>query len=80
MKEYPGGYILLRLYEGGYLVNFYKMRAEAARRWSTRTRRQLFGLLPGYALGSTDDRNHTVLRDLSGVRPLTAYNRAEPSR
>lgn len=66
-KEYPGGYVLLRLYEGGYAVNFYKTRTEAARSWSTRTRRQYLGLLPDYALGSCADRNHAVLRDFSGL-------------
>ncbi|RDI64075.1 metallophosphoesterase [Nocardia pseudobrasiliensis] len=68
-KEYPGGYMLLRVYEGGYMVNFYKTRTEAARRWSTRTRRQYFGLHPDHALGACADRNHVVLRDFSGLAP-----------
>ncbi|MFF0493616.1 metallophosphoesterase [Nocardia sp. NPDC004068] len=68
-KEYPGGYMLLRLYEGGYMVNFYKTRTDAARRWSTRTRRQYFGLHPDHALGGCHDRNHVVLRDFSGLTP-----------
>ncbi|MFI5781995.1 metallophosphoesterase [Nocardia sp. NPDC051570] len=68
-KEYPGGYMLLRVYEGGYMVNFYKTRTEAARRWSTRTRRQYFGLHPDHALGTCADRNHVVLRDFSGLSP-----------
>ncbi|MEC3913012.1 metallophosphoesterase [Nocardia sp. CDC160] len=68
-KEYPGGYTLLRLYEGGYMVNFYKTRTEGARRWSTRSRGEYYGLLPEYTLGTTSDRNHTVLRDLTGVSP-----------
>ncbi|MBL1073933.1 metallophosphoesterase [Nocardia sp. 2] len=66
-KEYPGGYTLLRVYEGGYLVNFYKSRAPRARHWSTRTRRQFLGLHPDHALGSCADRNHAVLRDFSGL-------------
>lgn len=66
-KEYPGGYMLLRIYEGGYTVNFYKTRSESARRWSTRTRRQYLGLHPDHALGSCADRNHVVLRDFSGL-------------
>ncbi|MCM6773600.1 metallophosphoesterase [Nocardia sp. CDC159] len=68
-KEYPGGYMLLRLYEGGYMVNFYKTRTAAARRWSTRTRRQYFGLHPDHALGTCADRNHVVPRDFSGLAP-----------
>ena len=72
-KEYPGGYMLLRVYEGGYTVNFYKTRSESARRWSTRTRRQYLGLHPDHALGSCADRNHVVLRDFSGLSaPRTA--------
>ncbi|WP_019928620.1 metallophosphoesterase [Nocardia sp. BMG111209] len=70
VKEYPGGYLLVRLYTGGYMVNFYKTRTEAARRWSTRTRRQYLGLHPDHSLGSFTDRNHVVLRDLSGVTPI----------
>ncbi|MCM6777852.1 metallophosphoesterase [Nocardia sp. CDC159] len=67
VKEYPGGYTLLHLYEGGYQANFYKTRTPEARRWSTRTRAEYFGLIPEYTLGTTADRNHVVLRDLSGL-------------
>ncbi|MET7774157.1 metallophosphoesterase family protein [Nocardia sp. NPDC005366] len=67
VKEYPGGYCLLRLYEGGYMVNFYKTRSPAARRWSATTRGEYFGLLPDYTLGVHADRNHVVLRDFSGL-------------
>ncbi|MEU7143528.1 metallophosphoesterase [Nocardia sp. NPDC046473] len=67
VKEYPGGYLLLRLYEGGYTANFYKTRSDAARTWSTRTRRQYLGLHPDHALGSCTDRNHTTHRDFSGL-------------
>ncbi|WP_228819368.1 metallophosphoesterase [Nocardia transvalensis] len=67
VKEYPGGYTLLRLYEGGYMATFYKTRTPNSRRWSTRTRAEYFGLLPEYTLGTHTDRNHVVLRDLSGL-------------
>ncbi|RDI64211.1 metallophosphoesterase [Nocardia pseudobrasiliensis] len=67
VKEYPGGYTLLHLYEGGYQATFYKTRTPDARRWSTRTRAEYFGLIPEYTLGTTADRNHVVLRDLSGL-------------
>ncbi|UGT44398.1 metallophosphoesterase [Nocardia yamanashiensis] len=67
VKEYPGGYTLLRVYEGGYMINFYKTRSAAARRWSTRTRSQYLGLHPDHALGSCADRNHVVPRDFSGL-------------
>ncbi|MBO0853690.1 MAG: metallophosphoesterase [Nocardia sp.] len=67
IKEYPAGYALLRLYEGGYMVTFHTTRSAAARRWSTRTRSELFGLQQRYSLGSLADRNHVVRRDLSGI-------------
>ncbi|MFH5207982.1 metallophosphoesterase family protein [Antrihabitans spumae] len=67
VKEYPGGYSLLRVYDGGYMVNFYKTRSDLAKRWSARTRGQYFGLFPEYALGTFAERNHVVARDLSGL-------------
>ncbi|MFC9892147.1 metallophosphoesterase family protein [Nocardia sp. NPDC127579] len=67
VKEYPGGYSLLRIHEGGYMVNFYKTRTPDARRWSGITRGEFFGLQPFYTLGSCADRNHVVLRDFSGI-------------
>ncbi len=70
VKEYPGGYSLLRLHTGGYLVSFYKSRADLARRWSQRTRAEYFGIFPHYALGTIADRNHTVRRDMSGLNPV----------
>jgi len=67
VKEYPGGYSLLRIYEGGYMVNFYKTRSSAARQWSTLTRGEYFGFFPDYTLGSCADRNHVLQRDFSGL-------------
>ncbi|MFC7449539.1 metallophosphoesterase family protein [Rhodococcus daqingensis] len=67
VKEYPGGYSLLRIHEGGYMVNFYKTRTDLARQWSQRSRGEYFGLMPEYTLGTTSDRNHVVLRDLTGL-------------
>lgn len=67
VKEYPGGYGLLRLYEGGYTVNFYKTRSALARQWSQRSRGEFFGLIPEYVLGTVEDRNHVVIRDLTGL-------------
>jgi hypothetical protein len=66
-KEYPGGYALLKVYSGGYQVNFYKTRSDLARQWSQRTRGEYFGIYPHYTLGTIADRNHTVVRDLSGL-------------
>jgi hypothetical protein len=67
-KEYPGGYSLVRFYTGGYMVSFYKTRTPLALAWSQRSRGEYYDLYPHYTLGSNGDRNHTVVRDLSGLR------------
>jgi len=69
-KEYPGGYSLLRLYTGGYMVSYYKNRTQLALAWAQRTRHEYYTLYPHYMLGTIADRNHTVVRDLSGLTPL----------
>ncbi len=69
-KEYPGGYSLVRVHTGGYSVSFHKARTELARRWSQRTRGEYFDIYPHYTLGTIADRNHTVVRDLSGLTTL----------
>ena len=69
-KEYPGGYSLLRLYTGGYMVSYYKNRTDLARAWGQRSRHEYYTLYPHYMLGTIADRNHTVTADLSGLRPL----------
>jgi Icc protein len=69
-KEYPGGYSLLRVYTGGYMVSYYKNRTDLARAWGQRSRHEYYTLYPHYMLGTIADRNHAVTRDLSGLRPL----------
>lgn len=70
VKEYPGGFTLLRLHTGGYALNFFKSRGDLAREWSERSRQELSGLWPQLSLGTTvADRNSMVVRDLSGLRP-----------
>jgi Icc protein len=70
-KEYPGGYSLLKLYTGGYTVSYYKNRTSLALAWQQRTRHEYYSLYPHYMLGTIADRNHTVVRDLSGLSPLS---------
>jgi len=70
-KEYPGGYSLLRLYTGGYMVSYYKNRTQLALAWAQRSRHEYYSLYPHYMLGTIADRNHTVIRDLSGLTPLS---------
>jgi 3',5'-cyclic-AMP phosphodiesterase len=69
-KEYPGGYSLLRLYTGGYMASYYKNRTPLALAWEQRSRHEYYSLYPHYMLGTIADRNHSVTRDLSGLRPL----------
>jgi 3',5'-cyclic AMP phosphodiesterase CpdA len=70
-KEYPGGFALLRVHEGGYALNFYKTRSALAREWSERTRGEYLGVGASafYQSGSIADRNYVVKRDLSGLHP-----------
>jgi Icc protein len=69
-KEYPGGFSLLQVYEGGYMVSFYKSSSDLARQWSQVSSGEYLGLYPAYTLGSTADRNHVVARDFSRLHPL----------
>jgi 3',5'-cyclic AMP phosphodiesterase CpdA len=69
-KEYPGGFSLLRIHTGGYALNFYKTKSDLARQWSERSRQEIGGYWPQFALGSSvSDRNTVVARDLSGLQP-----------
>ncbi|MGH3387866.1 MAG: metallophosphoesterase, partial [Actinomadura sp.] len=73
VKEYPGGFTLLRVHTGGFALNFYKTRGDLAREWSERTRQELGGLWPQLSFGaSIGDRNRVVTRDLSGLRRAAA--------
>jgi Icc protein len=56
-KEYPGGYTVVRLYETGYLVSFWKTAAPECRAWSERSRGEYLGLYPYYTLGGLGDRS-----------------------
>ena len=69
-KEYPGGFALLKVYTGGYMVNFYKSSSDLARQWSQVSSCQYLGLYPAYTLGTTADRNHVVHRDFSALSAL----------
>ncbi|TDC62588.1 metallophosphoesterase family protein [Actinomadura sp. GC306] len=72
VKEYPGGFTLLRVHTGGYALNFYKTRSADARAWSERSRQELAGQWPQLSLGNRPtDRNSTAPHDLSGLTPAT---------
>lgn len=68
VKEYPGGYTVVRLFEGGYMVNFYKSADPEARAWSERSRGEYLGLYPYYTLGGLGDRNWVYLTDAATRR------------
>jgi hypothetical protein len=63
VKEYPGGYTVVRMFEGGYMVNFWKSSTPEARAWSERSRGEYLGLAPDYQLGSLQDRNWSYAVD-----------------
>jgi hypothetical protein len=67
VKEYPGGFHLLRVHTGGYALNFYKFRDALAREWTERSRPEYGGQAPFYTFGTSADRNTVVARDLSGL-------------
>jgi hypothetical protein len=67
VKEYPGGFHLLRVHTGGYALNFYKFHDAEAQEWSERSRPEYGGLAPFYSLGNLADRNSVMRRDFSGL-------------
>ncbi|MBA3653637.1 MAG: metallophosphoesterase family protein [Actinobacteria bacterium] len=67
VKEYPGGFTILRVFTGGYAMNFYKFRAPLAQEWAERSRPEYLGLVPFYTFGTMADRNYVVVRDFSGL-------------
>ncbi|WP_328766262.1 metallophosphoesterase family protein [Streptomyces sp. NBC_00286] len=71
VKDYPGGFCLLRIHSGGYALNHYKTSSAPSREWTERSRRVAGGLWPHHALGrSVADRNSVTAHDLSGISPL----------
>lgn len=52
---------------GTYQTVYYKNRTPLALAWAQRTRHEYYSLYPHYMLGTIADRNHTVVRDLSGL-------------
>jgi len=72
VKEYPGGYTVVRLFEGGYMTNFYKTSSAEARAWSERSRGEYLGLSPSYQLGALSERNWTYRVDARRTTRVTA--------
>jgi hypothetical protein len=69
-KEYPGGFSLLRIFSGGYALNFFKTRSDLSRNWSERSRMEISGYWPQFSLGArVADRNSVAAHDFSGLEP-----------
>ncbi|MBV7295907.1 metallophosphoesterase family protein [Corynebacterium sp. TAE3-ERU12] len=64
---YPGGYSLVDVYEGGYMVSFHRTPGRESVDWSAQTRWSLWGIEAEYMLGALGDRNYVVTQDLSGL-------------
>lgn len=82
-KEYPGGFHLLRVFSGGYASNFYKFKDPLAQEWAERSRPEYLTAWPFYSYGTSADRNHVVVRDMSGLRapspPVPATTTTQPT-
>ncbi len=76
VKEYPGGFHLLRVFTGGYALNYYKFRTPLAQEWAERSRPEYGGAAPFYVFGNAADRNSVVVRDMSGLESATSASPA----
>lgn len=55
-KDYPGGWALYTIYEGGYTQELRRCAAPKALRWADRTKNMYFGLYRHYAIGTLAER------------------------
>ncbi|WP_354700679.1 3',5'-cyclic adenosine monophosphate phosphodiesterase CpdA [Paraconexibacter sp. AEG42_29] len=69
VKEYPGGFGLLRFYEGGVLRTFHRVAEPWCRDWIATTATQLFGRHPDYTRGPLSARAFTHRYDGKGFQP-----------
>jgi Icc protein len=60
VKDFPGGWAEYRVFEGGVLQVFHRIRRPDALRWTERTRGMFGGLYPQYAFGTLADRCFVV--------------------
>ena len=56
-KEYPSGYALVRVFEGGFQYNFFETRCADCREWNDLTRGEYFGQAPRLNMQGLKDRN-----------------------
>lgn len=56
-KEYPMGYCVIRVYEGGYTQTFHRSACDECLVWSAMTQDEYFGFAPFLQFGDTADRS-----------------------
>ncbi len=78
-KEYPGGYTIVSLYEGGYMTNFHPTLDPESRAWSERSRGEYLGLYPYYTLGAFADRNWVHTFDATAFGTPTTTTEPTPA-
>lgn len=61
---YPGGYTLLHVFSGGYMMNFHRTSTPLALEWTSRSRWVAYGLNSEYLVGDAADRNYVVRRKM----------------
>jgi 3',5'-cyclic-AMP phosphodiesterase len=72
-KEYPGGYSVFSVYQGGYTRSYFRPReCEFCREWTETTRQEFFGLAQQYLLGSLGTRNFSHVYGCSTQIPATS--------
>ena len=58
-KEYPMGYVVTRVYQGGFSQTFYRTSCEECLEWNYMTAGEFFGLAPFFLFNKLWDRNFT---------------------
>jgi 3',5'-cyclic-AMP phosphodiesterase len=71
VKEYPGGFAMLRVREGGVTRTFHRMTGPFCRDWDRTSAQQYFGHHPDYTLGPLSSRAFALRRDGRGRPPQT---------
>lgn len=60
VKDYPGGWAEIRVYEGGIRAVFHRISTPQALDWTERTAEMFNGLYRGYAFGRIDERCYDI--------------------
>jgi hypothetical protein len=72
-KEYPGGYSIVSVYQGGYTRSYFRPSDCAfCREWTETTRGEFFGLAQHYLLGSLGTRNFSHVYGCPSQIPATS--------